>query len=616
METLCINKCLIKASAILLGLAIGLCTAPAFAVHDEEFELDHVLNIGANIVNDGVLNVDWEDLFDANYPGLPTTKPALPANFGPATFLRDFTPGSKGPDTTAYTGGSADVNDISTWSCTRKNNIGNKFNILNAYATAYVDPVSLDTILYFALERRGNEGTASVGFWFLGDGTVACEHPSGGGSTGFTGNHQDGDLLVISDFTGGGKISSIFVYKWEGGAGGSLNPVPVAGGGDCEDALANDTVCATVNRVLINGAGPGTDIPWLTETKQPGPVPSNDLDARLFFEGGLNLTQSDLNSCFATFHATTRSSDSLTSEKHDYTSGSFPLCKVELSKTCSQAGAYDETSGDLVIPYNVSVENTGSTTVSITAHDDNCGFGSPTDIVFNNVAPGQTVSSDDLGLNLVCSISDTETLPNDILNGVSATSATEGVSIILADSCVTDEAFPDVCFAGCGFTLGPNLAVAKNCVTALEVDGSIVKVRVDFSGSVSNTSDTATCKDDDTCVFPAGAACTVDGDCQAAPVPLENVAAEDNKAGALTLLDALGGSALPTPVKLDPGDTAYFEGSYDPDGTGMGFDTCPSDAQFMDTVTGAGDDVFTGESATAMATATCELCPEGGCPAE
>ena len=76
METSCINIFCIKASAILLGFLIGLCTAPVFAVHDEEFELDHVPNVGANIVNDGVLNVDWADLFDANYPSLPTTKPA------------------------------------------------------------------------------------------------------------------------------------------------------------------------------------------------------------------------------------------------------------------------------------------------------------------------------------------------------------------------------------------------------------------------------------------------------------------------------------------------------------------------------------------------------------
>ena len=253
------------APLLVLGAAIGLCSMSALGAHDEAFELDHGAD-GANIVNDaGAPAVDWADLFDVTGIDEPTPKGTLPAGFGVATFLRDFVPGQKGPDATAYTSGSADVNDISSWSCTRKNNIGNKFNIVNAYATAYVNGDG-ETILYFALERRGNEGTAAAGFWFLKDGSVGCAHPSGGGSTSFSGNHQDGDLLVIADYTGGGTVGTIRAYKWEGGPGGFLNPTPVVApvDADCATAGVGDDGCATINHVLIDGSGPGTDIPWLT----------------------------------------------------------------------------------------------------------------------------------------------------------------------------------------------------------------------------------------------------------------------------------------------------------------------------------------------------------------
>ena len=39
--------------------------------------------------------------------------------------------------------------------------------------------------------------------------------PTVGGGTGFTGVHENGDLLVISDFSNGGTTSTITVYKWD-----------------------------------------------------------------------------------------------------------------------------------------------------------------------------------------------------------------------------------------------------------------------------------------------------------------------------------------------------------------------------------------------------------------
>ena len=47
-------------------------------------------------------------------------------------------------------------------------------------------------------------GTRDVGFWFLKDGTVGCT-ASGGKNSKFTGNHVDGDLLIVAEYTGGGS---------------------------------------------------------------------------------------------------------------------------------------------------------------------------------------------------------------------------------------------------------------------------------------------------------------------------------------------------------------------------------------------------------------------------
>lgn len=85
----------------------------------------------------------------------------------------------------------------------------------------------------------------------------------------------------------------------------------------------------------MTGYGPGTDVPWLTETKQPGNTPSNDLDVGAFFEGAINLTDADLLACFSNFFGDSRSSNSLTADIKDYALDEFPLCSVAGSKVCS-----------------------------------------------------------------------------------------------------------------------------------------------------------------------------------------------------------------------------------------------------------------------------------------
>jgi hypothetical protein len=317
-----------------------------WAVHHFEFQLDaDIVQSTTTNVGGGTQDVDWGDadpgapdndhIFDA-VGGIGVPAVPAPANFPRAVFVRDFVPGASGPDTTTFATGSKDTLNITPgWQCAKDNNTNDKTDIVNAYATAYRDPVSSDTVAYFALERYSDEGAGNIGFWFLQDGTVGCESPNG--TVAFTGNHMDGDILIVSEFTNGGVISSIIAYKWSGGAGGFLDTDPIAVGADCDtiNALDPHSLCAKVNQDLI----PASAIPWLTETKKPGNTPSNDLDVSEFFEGGINLTALGLgDQCFSTFLGVTRSSPSLTATIFDYALGGIDLCALEVDKTGDTLG--------------------------------------------------------------------------------------------------------------------------------------------------------------------------------------------------------------------------------------------------------------------------------------
>jgi hypothetical protein len=141
----------------------------------------------------------------------------------------------------------------------------------------------------------------------------------------FTGGHVDGDLLVVSEFSGGGRVSTINVYQWEGDdATGSLNPNPIAEGVDCRDleAADPDDVCAAANEVAIT-------TPWDTVAKT---TIGKSLPTAQFFEGGLNLAALGLgDTCFNTFIADTRSSTSLTATLFDFARGQLGECESDIT---------------------------------------------------------------------------------------------------------------------------------------------------------------------------------------------------------------------------------------------------------------------------------------------
>ena len=341
---------------VLLSLIISVGVGVVFmrtvwAVHDLNFELD------GNIVNDGAVSnglFDWADFFDAS--GNPVA--VLPAGFTASVFERDFQTNANGSfntdDNTTFATGSKDTLPISTgWQCNHDANVNSKIDIINAYAAAY-KAANGDQVIYFGLERNSNTGDANMGFWFLQD-AVGCETATTTKS--FTGNHRDGDLLIVVAFTNDGVVSTIDVYRWN-----ILNPVidpigflgttPVAHGVDCRDPAtgANDSACATANTDTIS-------VPWLTAADTTGV--DHSLPVAHFFEGGLNLTKTGLDGhCFNVFIGETRSSHSLNATLFDFARGIIGEC-TSSTVTTPSIGL------PTPIPANATMTVTDSATVTV-----------------------------------------------------------------------------------------------------------------------------------------------------------------------------------------------------------------------------------------------------------
>jgi hypothetical protein len=333
------------AAVVVLG---GFLVSNALAVHDETFQLDGDVSASTTTsVGGNTQTLDWDSFFDA-----AGNEKALPTGFDASVFHRDFLTNPNGSfntsDDTTFATGSKDTLAITPgWQCNHDANVNSKIDIMNAYSASYTNP-SGDEILYFALERNANTGDGNVGFWFLQDDNVACSSPSGNAP--FTGDHTDGDLLVVSAFTNGGSVSTIDVYRWNGGATGSLGTTPIAHGVDCKTTTVppSDKACATVNGPT-NGTGGTITTPWLTSNKQDGV--GHSLRISEFFEGGLNLTDSGLGGkCFNTFLADTRSSQSLTATLFDFDVGQLGQCTSTTTTTPLDNAGNPIPAGGLTIP--------------------------------------------------------------------------------------------------------------------------------------------------------------------------------------------------------------------------------------------------------------------------
>lgn len=212
--------------------------------------------------------------------------------------------------TTIFTGGgSKDDLDIPNWRAS-SGSVPDKDEITNAYAAGYLVPSTGETILVFGADRLAQNGDAQIGFWFFQSAVSLNANGT------FNGQHTNGDLLILSDFTRGGAISNIKAYQWHY-PGGSINGTLdlVASGADCRTATGNDKFCAEVNTASVPS-------PW---SYTPKSGPAGFFPPGGFYEGAINLNASGLGKlCFSSFMAETRSSQQVDAVLKDFVLGSFP----------------------------------------------------------------------------------------------------------------------------------------------------------------------------------------------------------------------------------------------------------------------------------------------------
>ncbi len=463
---------------------------------------------------------------------------------------------------TIFKGGRKDIQDISDWSWKNDGGFPDKNDITNAYAAAYTCPetgpncTAGDLIIYFGADRYSNTGDAFMGFWFFKD------RVSLNGDGTFSGTHQIGDILVLVNYPqGANAVPEVQVLEWNPAlqdVGNNLHLIyssTTSGSNPLCNSGASTDACAITN--AMDEASPW---PYTPKSGVAGTFPYES-----FFEGGINLTRIlGGAACFSSFMAETRSSTSITATLKDFTLGEFPVCNIEVSKSCDVLRLTNETDPTdrfFLASFSGNVTNTGAGTFSAgeTLHvvDDAGTPNDPTDdVVIDQVLAADFKPGDVLNFDGQFYTND-----NPPLNTVTA-------SVSFGQATIPADPYSIACTP---LQLNPALSATKQCVTALETINDLLTVRVDFSGQICN-----------------------DGD-----VPL-TVEAVDNKSGVLV-----------SGVTLDPQVCLPVGGSYAPNAANGGV-TCPADANFSDTITVTGTSPVLPGPINAMVTANCPLCVD--CP--
>jgi hypothetical protein len=232
------------------------------------------------------------------------------------------------PESIFTGGGSKDDLDISQWRH-KDGSVPDKDDITDAYAAAYTQ--GGDTFVYFGLDRFAVQGSADVGFWFFQDDVAPIPGTPAGATSTFSGRHQVGDLLVLSEFDEGGSGVTIKVLEWVGTGGdeggGTLQTLFGGDTGlaaDCDDTGSSANVCANVNTTPLLDA----DVPW----NYLGKGGTSDIPTAAFFEGGINLDALfGQTPCFTNVLAETRSSFEVNAVLKDLVHSTFALCDADIS---------------------------------------------------------------------------------------------------------------------------------------------------------------------------------------------------------------------------------------------------------------------------------------------
>lgn len=393
-------------------------------------------------------------------------------------------------------GGSKDDLDVSNWQHT-VGSVPDKDNLTDAAAAAYQAPNG-DLIIYFMADRFAVNGAAQVGFWFFQD--EVGPQPDGS----FSGDHMDGDILVLAEFTIGGSVSDIDVWVWdenngtadpEEGGSANTNLRFVGQFSACGDT-PNDDVCAISNSTVI-------DTFWPYQAKKGGPGGgggTNKVGVNGFFEGGINITAlfPEVTGCFTSFLAETRSSHSVDAVLKDFVHGSFNLCSVSADKSClatinAAGNGADVTfagsalnDGSLTLTTQVSDSVSGSTFDDVCIDDNGDGIcqagetSDPPDLT--GLGTGTISFTHGVGVKVAFSgsyftttLSDTTPVPGfDFSDTITVESLLNSV-VVASDSATAD----------CSAIGEADILVTKSCTNARIVGGNTFVA--DISGTVTNT---------------------------------------------------------------------------------------------------------------------------------
>lgn len=416
---------------------------------------------------------------------------------------------------------------------------------------------------------------------------------------------MNGDVFIVSAFTNGGTVPGIKVYEWDNTCPAAANNNPQVG--QCADTnirvLFNATqTCAPAGQpgheacARVNSSPIFVSWPYAPKGGEIGdPVPPGG-----FFEGAINITElfeaiGATRPCFASFLVETRSSASIDAVLKDFVAHSFPQCRITLAKNCACTAFRPDGSG-FDYSFDFTVTNSGGGTVfNVTVTDQgksyDCGTlnvnESKTSAQCTGPAPTFTAGA------FPATNQATATANTSPTGGTTLTASTDVVT------CNTESP------AG-ACTPNPVLRIDKVCVTALQVLGSNIVARVDFTGKVHNEGNVdinnVQVSEDD------NSDGTVDQTFSVGSLPKGASKCYTN-GGQITCP-----SLLPVPAFNQP--PVAGAGSYFPS-TGTGVN--PGRVSFSDTVRATGTDAVRNQGvashpAGSGVTANCLICPFGACP--
>jgi hypothetical protein len=397
-------------------------------------------------------------------------------------------------------GGSKDISGIQSgqWLWTTGKPQG-KDDITHSYAAVYSfpngcdptkaipDPAACHLGLFVGVDRFDNSGDATMGFWFFQDSIAETTTKKQGGMT-FSGQHKEGDLLLVSDFSIGGSVSTITAYKWVGNdaTGGLSAPIVLS----AQQGLA-----------IVNGSttSPGG---WAFTNKSG----ANTFDHGEFLEEGVDLTAifGANVPCFTTFLAETRSSTSTSATLSDFTLHSLPLCGISVHKTCkSTVVSQDGTS--VAYTFTATVTNTGIGQLFNVSVDDKLpGASTTTNIPVLVPGPlaGKASASVDIPFTVTCTPGSPGSPPtcsgggNTITTPLSVTNQITKAKAFTASTGGTEVDAPTGDSATCSASVGETVTIQKSCdqsanggnggATLVDV-GGVIEVEVFYKAHVCNT---------------------------------------------------------------------------------------------------------------------------------